>query len=81
MLIAVIALVIFFIRRKKKAVDPRPNLSASGRVRDDAQSTDDKTEVDEKSYKESIAEESRVGGRIRYFDPDDDLPSGRLQHG
>lgn len=80
-LIAVLALIIFFVRRKKGAVDPKPNLSASGRVREDAQSMDDKTEVDELSYKESLAEESRVGGRIRYLDPDDDLPSGRLQHG
>ncbi len=50
-------------------------------MRDDAQSTDDKTEVDGLPHKESIAEESRVGGRLRHFDPDDDLPSGRLQHG
>jgi hypothetical protein len=80
-LIAILALIIFFVRRKKHLpAHPTANPSVSGRVREDAESMDDKTEVDEISYKESLADESRLGGRIRYLEPDDDKPSGRLQH-
>ena len=79
-LIAILALIIFFVRRKKNLpTHPKANPSVSGRVREDAESMDDKTEVEEISYKESLAE-SRLGGRIRYLEPDDDKPSGRLQH-
>lgn len=79
-LIAVLALIIFFVRRKGKSMQPKPNPSASGRVREDAESMDGKTEADGQSFKESLAEEARAGGRLRYMEPDDGLPSGRLQH-
>ena len=80
--ISLLALALFFIRRKK-AVKPKSNPSVSGRVRGDAaaESIDDQMELDEMSYKETMAEKSRAGGRIRYLEPEDyDLPSGRLQY-
>ena len=55
----------------------------SGRVRGDAaESMDDQMELDEMSYKETMAEKARAGGRIRYLEPEEgyDLPSGRLQY-
>jgi len=77
-LIAIVALVVFFAWRKKKVVKPVSNPSASGRVRNDGESMAGTTDVDELSYKEGLVEEERIGGRLRYTE--DDLPSGRLQH-
>lgn len=79
--ISLLALILFFIRRKKKAVKPKSNPSVSGRVRGDAaESMNDQMELDEMSYKESMVEEDRAGGRIQYLEPEDyNLPSGRLQ--